>query len=146
LPDEPSVIPWDHARYDPDVIVVNLGTNDLSTGLALDELPAHRERFRRAYSNLLAHMRHIHPHASIFAVVGPMMNDAFPPGYLAWTSIREDVRTVVEARRSSGDPDTFFFALEPQTGPYGEDWHPTVATHRRMADALVQLIREKKSW
>jgi hypothetical protein len=32
--------------------------------------------------------------------------------------------------------------LPEQQAPYGEDWHPTVATHQDMADRLVAFIDE----
>jgi lysophospholipase L1-like esterase len=38
---------WDSSRYTPDVIVVNLGTNDFSIGLSMDELATMRESYRR---------------------------------------------------------------------------------------------------
>jgi hypothetical protein len=34
----------------------------------------------------------------------------------------------------------FYLALSPQSAPYGEDYHPTIATHQSMADAVAAEI------
>ncbi len=137
---------WDHRRHSPDVIVVNLGTNDFSIGLDPRGLSAMRAEFRRAYEAFLERLRATHPRATLIAAVGPMINDAHPPGYKAWTSIRADVQGVVAARASAGDTDLLYFEFEPQSAPYGEDWHPTVATHRAMAERLSAFIQQKMGW
>jgi lysophospholipase L1-like esterase len=147
LPDDNGSPPWDHSRYTPDVVVVNLGTNDFSPGLALDQLESHRAAFRQGYIDFLTRIRVVHPEASIVAVVGPMLNDSFPEGYNAWTSVQTEVAAAVEARHAANDVDVHYFALAPQQGPYyGEDWHPTIATHQAMADALVPLIAGIRGW
>ena len=51
----------------------------------------------------------------------------------AWTSIRADVQEVVDSFVTGGDSNVFYFEFAPQSSPYGEDWHPTVATHEAMA-------------
>lgn len=137
---------WDHTLYSPDVIVINLGTNDFSIGLEGDQVATMRREYRDAYTKFLAHLRDLHPAATLIAVVGPMISDSYPPGYQAWTSIRTDVREVVQQFVDGGDDKVLYFALSPQSPPYGEDWHPTVATHQRMADALSAFIKEELSW
>lgn len=146
LPDDNSTPPWDHATYEPDVVVVNLGTNDFSPGVALEQFDAHRAKFRQAYTDFLARIRAVHASATIVAAVGPMLNDDFPEGYSAWTSVQADVSAAVDARRAAGDPDVNYFAFAPQQGPYGEDFHPTLATHQLMADALVPFISQLRGW
>lgn len=137
---------WDHARYSPDVIVVNLGTNDFSPGLDPDQLAAMRADYRQTYAEFLAQLRRLHPQATLIAAVGPMITDSYPDGYAAWTSIQADVKGTVDARVAGGDSNVFYFAFDPQSGPYGEDWHPTVATHQQMATLLSAFIKEKKAW
>jgi len=146
LPEDSSAPAWDHSSYAPDVVVVNLGTNDFSPGIELAELDAFRETFRQGYVDFLARIRQVHPTASIVAVVGPMMSDSYPSGYDAWTSIQADVQAAVDARSAAGDADVHYFALSPQTSPYGEDWHPTIATHQKMANALVPFVANIRGW
>lgn len=146
LPDQRSAPAWDHASYSPDVIVVNLGTNDYSPGIELDQYEAHRTAFKQAYVDFLTRIREVHADATIVVAVGPMMNDDFPAGYNAWTSIRADVKEIVETRRTAPDEKTHYFEFEPHSAPYGEDYHPTLATHQAMADALSTFICDLMGW
>jgi hypothetical protein len=36
--------------------------------------------------------------------------------------------------------------MQDGTLGYGEDWHPTVATHAQMAEQLVQQIQADLGW
>jgi lysophospholipase L1-like esterase len=139
LPDDSTAPAWDFARYSPDVVVVNLGTNDFSP-----PGPDH-EAFKTAYSAFLTKIRSHYPTALLLAVVGPMLNDGFPPGVMAWTTIQADVSGVVEALRAAGDDNVHYLALSPQSAPYGEDYHPTLATHQSMADAVAAEITRLRS-
>jgi hypothetical protein len=91
-------------------------------------------------------LRELHPEAALIGAVGPMMSDSYPEGYEAWTSIRSDVREVVGSFVADGDERVFYFEFVAQSSPYGEDWHPTLATHQRMADALTAFIEEELGW
>lgn len=134
LPDDSAAPAWHYARYTPDVVVVNLGTNDFSP-----PGPDH-EAFKAAYTSFLAKLRGHYPSALLLAVVGPMISDGFPAGVMAWTTIQSDVSAVVGELTAQGDQNVHYLALTPQTSPYGEDWHPTVATHQLMADAVTAEI------
>jgi lysophospholipase L1-like esterase len=135
LPDDASAPPWDFTRYLPDVVVVNLGTNDFSP-----PGPDH-EAYRAAYGSFLRQIRSHYAAALVLAVVGPMLSDAYPPGVQAWTTIRSDVSGVVNELTAQGDANVHFLALTPQSPPYGADYHPTRATHQQMAQAVVSEIR-----
>jgi lysophospholipase L1-like esterase len=137
---------WDHTRYSPDVIVVNLGTNDFSIGLTADQLATTRSNYRQAYADFLTRLRALHPAATLIAAVGPMMSDSYPADYQALTSIRSDVQGTVNARTTGGDTNVFYFEFPVQSSPYGEDWHPTIATHQTMADSLAAFILQTKGW
>lgn len=140
LPETPAAPAWDPARFTPDVVVVNLGTNDFSPG-ELD-----RAAFARAYLSFVTRLRGYYPQAAIITAVGPMLSDFYPPGARAWSSIQELVQKAVAEREAAGDRRVYFIAFEPQTAPYGEDWHPTVATHQRMAEQLVTLVKRVQGW
>jgi lysophospholipase L1-like esterase len=135
LPDSAAGPAWDFARYSPDVVVVNLGTNDFSP-----PGPDH-DAFRAAYSSFLSTIRGHHPSTLLLAVVGPMLNDGFPAGVMAWTTIQSDVSAVVAELAAAGDDRVHYLALTPQSAPYGEDWHPTNATHEQMAASVAAEIR-----
>src|SRR5262249_46492585 len=59
---------WDFTRYQPDAVVINLGTNDYSTNV--DPSPAD---FTAAYRGFLQHLRDVYPDALILCTCGPML-------------------------------------------------------------------------
>lgn len=134
LPDDAAAPAWDFARYVPDVVVINLGTNDFSP-----PGPDH-EAYKSAYSSFLKQVRDHYPDALLLAVVGPMLNDSFPAGVMAWTTNQSDVSGVVGELTAEGDGKVHYLALTQQTAPYGEDYHPTRATHQQMAEAVANEI------
>jgi lysophospholipase L1-like esterase len=138
LPDEPGGPRWDYARYQPDVTIVNLGANDYSTP-GVD-----RARFRARYAEFLAELRRHYPKTKLLIAVGPTLNDEL--GNRKWTNIRDDLRAAIEARRKAGEHDIDYLEFTPQSGPWGEDWHPTRATHQAMAKALVAKLRAMMGW
>jgi lysophospholipase L1-like esterase len=140
IPDDAASPAWDFSRFTPDAVVINVGTNDFST-VGVD-----RELFVSEYSEFLGAIRSNYPSAVIVAAIGPMLSDYYPAGADAWTNAQADVQAAVDARVAAGDASVFFLAFTPQTSPYGEDWHPTAATHVRMADAVTALLKEKLGW
>ena len=140
LPDDPAAPLWNHARYQPDATIINLGTNDYSTP-GLD-----RARFRQRYTQFLIDLRQRYPNTTLVVALGPMLNDDFPPEVRAWSTIRSDVAEVLAERKRAGESRLFYVEFEPQSAPFGEDWHPTTATHQRMADALSAELRRLMNW
>jgi lysophospholipase L1-like esterase len=148
FPDQPERAAWDPGRYVPDVIVINLGTNDHSSQLVKKDLqPSDFDaRFVKAYEDFILRLRNYYPKAKIICAVGPMMSDWYPPGLKSWTRIQSVVSGVVDDFKDGGDEGIGYLCLEGQSSPYGEDWHPTVATQAAMAEAVTPLIREMTGW
>ena len=140
LPDDADPGRWEVARYTPELIVINLGTNDFSEGLPLDALPSLRASFEKEYGLFLDTLRRYYPDAVFILTVGPVLNDNWPKGFEALTSVRTILARIVSTRRAAGDRNLHFFVHAPQTPPYGEDWHPTAERHRMMADELLAFI------
>jgi lysophospholipase L1-like esterase len=125
--------------YPVDTIVINAGTNDLS-----QPRPS-RTRFVLAYETLLNRVRTDYPGATIVLVVGPMLADDYPPGSMALTKARSWVRGIVEGRTVAGDTKISYLEMQgalPDEG-YGCDFHPSAATHRRMAAMLVEHLASR---
>ncbi len=142
LPDYSANTPWDTARFTPEVVVVNLGTNDFSPGIADSEIGAARERYESEMGDFVGTLRGYYPDAAIVLAVGPMLSDSYPAGYEAYTSVINALENIVDDRSTSGDANVYVLKIPPQSGPYGEDWHPTIATHTAMAEDLVSLISD----
>lgn len=140
VPEDAAASRWDPAQYVPDAVIINLGTNDFSTP-GVD-----RAAFVARYEQFLATLRGYYPQALLVATLGPMLSDYYPPGANAWTYAQADVSAAVAARRKAGDQRVRVFFFSPQQTPYGEDWHPTVATHERMAQALSAELKKLLGW
>jgi lysophospholipase L1-like esterase len=128
---------WDFSSWQPQAVVINLGTNDFST--AVD--PSDTD-FDAAYVNLLAHLRAVYPGALLLCTVGPLLNGT------DLTTARADIAAAVQTRNAAGDTQVETFELAP-TDPangYGCDYHPSLATHQVMADALTSVLRAKLGW
>jgi lysophospholipase L1-like esterase len=124
---------WDSSQWTPHVAVINLCTNDYSVGIP------DRNQFTTAYRNFVQKIRSQYPPAHIYCALGPMLNN----DNLA--SARDYITSVVN---SLGDSRIHFIEFPMQDGSlgYGEDWHPSVATHEQMANQLAAQIRADLGW
>jgi lysophospholipase L1-like esterase len=128
---------WDASRQVPDIVVVNLGTNDLFAPGPLRE-----QDFTGAYRRFVTHLRTLYPRAHLVLAVGSMLHDS--PENPRWSNARAWVGALVRDARLAGDRHISFLAFEPQSEPFGEDWHPSAATHRAMAERLVAHLRRER--
>lgn len=134
LPDE-SASTVDFGRQPPDVIVVNLGTNDFAHGDP-------GQPFTDAYTAFLATLRAHHPGVPILAALSPMLDGT------ARDQAGADIAAAVKARNDGGDAlvQTFDFGVQSASDGYGCDYHPSPTTHQKMASKLVPVIRALKGW
>lgn len=128
---------WDFSRYQPQAVVINLGTNDMSTTSDPSE-----QEFTRAYADLLARVRTAYPDALILCTVGPLLNGA------DLTTARAYIAAAVLQRVSAGDDAVQTFELAPTNASdgYGCDYHPSLRTHEIMAEALTTALRAELGW
>lgn len=135
---------WDPAKADwsPDVILINLGTNDFAGGN-----PEERG-WVRAYIDLIAALRERHPGATIYAAVGPMLTDAYSPSKNALTTINRYLARVVSHYHDAGDRRVRLLRFEPQSADdgFGAQWHPSRKTHQIMAEKLVNTLSADLGW
>ncbi len=139
LADDPSSA-WPE-DYDPDVVVVALGTNDFSLGDPGDA-------FVDAYVAFAASLRARHPDAWILVAESPMLSDVVPAGEMRRTKARAYLEAVVAEREDAGDTRIALVEIAEQleSDGYGCSMHPSAATHAKMADALEERIRELTGW
>lgn len=124
---------WDFSTYNPNLIVINLGTNDYSY------LQYDRETrfplFKEAYIDFLKQVRDLNgPDAKILCCISPSQ-----------PIVAEDLKHIVESyKQETLDLNIDYLILSvpaPEDG-MGGNWHPTVKTHEKMAADLVQKIKE----
>jgi lysophospholipase L1-like esterase len=133
---------WEPSRWVPNVIVVNLGTNDFNRG------DPGQVAFTRPYVAFLRRLRAIHPHAEILCTLGPMLTDGYPPGVHALTHARAYITAAVAEVHAAGDAKVSFleFATQDAANGRGCDYHPSKKTHALMAEQLAATLREKLAW
>ena len=124
---------WDFS-WQPDVVVINLGTNDFSTGNDPPE-----GVFVPAYVELLAHLRAVYPDAFILAVAPSLFGAevALVAGYL---------QSAVDQRQLAGDAEVGFADINVQWIGSGCDGHPSLATHAGMAMRLTSELQAQLGW
>lgn len=72
--ERPSDIAWDFAKFTPDCIVINLGTNDASYCNTQEKM----DTFAAAYTEFLKTIRENNPDAKIFCTLGIMGANLYP--------------------------------------------------------------------
>lgn len=130
IADAKEPVKWDHSRYQPDLIVSAIGTNDFSTGV-----PA-RGAYVAAYVSFVKTLLAHHPQARIVLTEGAILNGSKKRALRSY--LHETVRKVGDARVTSlpsghhpGDP---------------QDAHPTGPQHALMAQELVPQLRRLMAW
>jgi lysophospholipase L1-like esterase len=128
-------IDWDFSKFVPDLIVINLGTNDDS--YALDHADRQAE-YAEQYIEFLKKVRSHNANATILCTLGIMGDRLFPMVE----------RAVAEYSKATGDTniDTLKFDVQSADDGYAADWHPTEATQTKAAAKLTDKIRELMRW
>jgi lysophospholipase L1-like esterase len=127
---------WDF-HVEPQAVVINLGTNDISNGKG-DPGTA----FRDTYRGLLEKVRAYYPHTYIICIIAPLLNG----GDLS--TISGHIKAAVDARTAAGDTRVEFFNQIPaqSSDKYACQYHPNVAENQMMADLLVPELKAKLGW
>lgn len=123
-------IKWDFNRK-PDVIVINLGTNDESY---CKNDKDKRAEFTSEYVNFLKKIRSNNEDAKILCVLGVM-------GSGLYDCVEDAVNTY---SAETGDNAVYAMKLPNQQEADGiaADWHPTEATHEKTAALVAEKIQE----
>ena len=122
---------WNFKNYVPDVIVVDLGTNDFY-------VKPDSSLFVSAYENFIKLVRQKNPGTPIFCVLGPMMSGN------GWKSIQQYISAMV-IRFNKTDKNIHYFTLTPCQGS-GSDFHPSVAQQITAATELTNHLKSKMGW
>ena len=142
LPGDPASA-WDFSRWTPDVVVVNLATNDFGGAANPD-----RAGWTGAYQAFVQRVRQRYPNADIYLATGSMMTDTWPPQRNALSTAKAYLDQVVANLRQRGDTHLHRIDFAPQdpANGLGSDWHPSVKTHHLMADQLTAALEKDLGW
>ena len=119
-----TTTPWDHSKYQPDLVVVNLGTNDVIGGTTA-------ARLREGVRSFVTQLKTAHPSAKIVWVYGSM-RDKFA----------NDIKEEVEALGGH-----FLKAYTiADSEDIGSRYHPSDDAHAKLAKNLESQLRSIMGW
>lgn len=130
---------WNYTKQVPDLIVINLGTNDYYA--ESQNKPLNDSIFTQTYIQFVQRLLSYYPNTKIICTNGSMLNDAWPEGKMCWTRVQASIQKVQEHFHAKGNTKIYTFFFAPQSAPYGENYHPSLATHTKMAEELTTFIQ-----
>lgn len=128
----PQDIPWDFSKYVPQIIVINLGTNDDSYCRDYKDRQA---VFSKLYADFLAVVREKNPQAYILCTVGIMGERIFP-------AVEEGIKIYLKSHADSKISSMMFHEQDGANDGFAANWHPTEKTHTKAAAVLTEKLRE----
>jgi len=128
-------VPWDFTSYVPDLIVMNLGTNDDSY---CQDHKSRQEEFSQEYEKFLKQLRQINPQATLLCTVGLM-------GERIYDAVE---KAVLKYKENTGDHKIYAIKLKEQLPQDGlvTSGHPTEISHTKAAAVLVENIKKIMNW
>lgn len=126
---------WAALAYKPQVIVIELGTNDFTASNP-------GEAFSEAYVLLLRKLRTAYPDAHIIGSLGGSLWGK------RYTAAKASISGAVDFVRQAGDDKVSFVEMKLSNGPgrYGCDNHPGIRGQAQMAAALQREITRVAGW
>lgn len=135
LPDKD--LQWNFHEFIPQVVVINLGTNDFSQSMP------YRKEFVSAYINLINRIRESYKDVKVICSIGPIIDDQ------ALEVTRDYIKNdVVERLKKENNNWIYFLEYKHQleSNGYGITYHPSLITHELMAKQLTDFIKEILGW
>ncbi len=135
-PNELSNDMWDFSQWQPDLVVINLGTNDNTWTKGIQD---RADIFGEAYYKFIEQVREANPNAYIICSLGVMGSKLLP-------EIKEQVALY---SANTGDYKITTFEFDYRDGVndgFGAGFHPSAVTHQKMADKLIPFISELLGW
>lgn len=126
---------WDNNLFRPQIIVINLGTNDLSY---TKDFKDRINEFIHGYYKLLKQVRDCNPNAEIICSLGAMGQEL--------CSAVEEAATIFKNENNDSKIHTMRFDVQLESDGIGTDWHPSLKTHDKMAKQLISKIESVIGW
>ncbi len=132
---DPSVL-WDMTRNKPQVVVVDLGTNDFSTHPFPD-----RDVFEKVYADMITKIRKYYGDIPVFCVTGPMIDEP----------CSSYVKEMIENYKSQMKDNRVYYvgipvALMDPDIDLGSDKHPNYSGQKKMAAHVLPVIASVMKW
>jgi lysophospholipase L1-like esterase len=121
---------WNHEQFTPDLILINLGTNDFSTdGPDVELLVSSGVEF-------LNRLNSLYPDSRLLLLAGPLQKS-------------NEYHSVLQSMldQSVYNEAGALFVQSPQGSlGFGTHWHPSIRQARKNADELIVHLREWMGW
>ncbi len=140
---ESSTSTWNFANQVPDVVLINLATNDFG------QKNPDEKGWTSAYVKFIQRIRSNYPKAWIYCSIGSMMSDNWPPKNKALSTLRGYIDKIVTDCDARGDKRVgkLEFAIQDvEKDGGGAAYHPNVKTHTIMSKVLLERIRKDLGW
>lgn len=133
---------WDFKGFVPQLVVLNVGTNNFAT------YDPGEARYVRIYKTLFDRVRKAYPGALVVCGLGPMLTDVYPPGRKNLTLARKYMAAAMAKIAESGERnfERVEFPEQNHANGLGCGFHPSLKTHKLMAEQLVQVAHERLGW
>ncbi len=122
---------WNEETYVPDLIIINLGTNDMNRNGYKKPLTA--DEFLPVYEKFVARLHQHFPKAPVIAAIGPMVTTPIS----TWLE---------KLPQKFGFVRTLVFPHLHGKAEHGGAGHPSVKGDIKMADQLTAFIRKTMHW
>jgi len=131
---------WDFARWVPEIVLINLGSNDFYR-----VPPPDPDLFRSVLERFVAFQLERGSGTKVVLLDGPLLKDGFPLDEsgrkLSSLSTVRGHLDHVAGRFPSDRVFRLSFTSADAVRGWGADWHPSLAQHRLNADELMTFLR-----
>lgn len=126
---------WNFDRFQPDLVVINLGLNDYSGFNGYGDKGVSKENtelFIKKYNDFVEEIKSVYPDAKILCVAT----------HLTWT--KNAIDEVIKMQNKNNFKEIYSVLLPAVPNGYVYGGHPTVETHHKFADILINTIKNNK--
>lgn len=124
-------VAWDFSRFQPEVVVINLGTND---DFYTQDIKERQDEYQRGYAAFLKKVRKNNPDAHIICTLGLMGDRLYP-------FLEAGVADYQNETKDEKVSTMYVTPQQPEDG-YSADYHPSVYSQERLAAQLAGEIRK----
>lgn len=121
---------WDFSKFTPDVLFINLGTND-TWEMSSFNAEKYEKNFRKLMNSVTAH----YPKTTIVLLTGSMM------GSEALAAVKPILDKIQKDYTTTKKQLVYRFDFTPMAGE-GADWHPSSAQQEAMSKELIPFVKK----
>lgn len=127
---------WNHKNWKPDLVVINLGTNDFSTRPRPDKI-----MFNRKYEKFVKRIKEVYDDVYVICITGPMIDE---PCSSYVKEMVEDYKYLYKNQKIAYV--NLPKALLNHKEDLGSSWHPSKHGQLKMSKMLAPVISTIMEW